>query len=109
MKQLIEKLIATNFADLEGLQISGSVPVKQELMNEVLQEFLKGAGDTKEAAPASPVAESSDAATLAPIPEPSAPKKSGPRLNPKDLIKLITHAEVQAHEGELRLNFEIRR
>lgn len=105
MKQLIEKLIATNFADLEGLQISGSVPVKQELMNEVLAEFLKG-GDSQEASPA----ESAESAMPAAVPEPSAPRKSsGPRLNPKDLMKLITHAEITMHEGELRLNFEIRR
>lgn len=104
MKQLLEKLIATNFADLEGLQISGTVPVKQELMNEVLAEVLKGgqspSSDT--AAAASEVA--------VPAPEPSAPRvASGPRLNTKDLLKFITHAEITAHEGELRLNFEIRR
>ena len=103
MKQLIEKLIATNFADFEGLQISGTVPVKQELMNEVLAEVLKGglsspsAAGTEEVGPVS-------------AQEPSAPRaSSGPRLNPKDLLRLITHAEITAHEGELRLNFEIRR
>jgi hypothetical protein len=102
MKQIIEKLIATNFADLEGLQISGTVPVKQELMNEVLAEVLKG--DSSSTSPAG-----SDVAPAAAA-EPAAPRaSSGPRLNPKDLLKLITHAEVQAHEGELRLVFEIRR
>ncbi|MES2465084.1 MAG: hypothetical protein V4671_31345 [Armatimonadota bacterium] len=95
MKQLIEKLIATNFADLEGLQISGTVPVKQELMNEVLAQVLKG--------------EMSSSPAGATVAEPGAARSSGPRLNPKDLLKLITHAEVQAHEGELRLVFEIRR
>ena len=105
MKQLIEKLIATNFADLEGLQISGSVPVKQEMVNEVLTNFLKGS-DSQEASPA---AEGAEPAAVS-VPEPSAPRKSsGPRLNPKDLMKLITHAEITMHEGELRLNFEIRR
>jgi hypothetical protein len=103
MKQLIEKLIATNFADLEGLQISGTVPVKQELMNEVLAEVLKGEISSPSAAA------SADAAAPAVVAEPSAPRASGPRLNPKDLLKLITHAEITAHEGELRLNFEIRR
>jgi hypothetical protein len=104
MKQLIEKLIATNFADLEGLQISGTVPVKQELMNEVLNEVLKGGLSSPSAAA------SADAAAPEAVTEPSVPRASGgPRLNPKDLLKLITHAEVTAHEGELRLNFEIRR
>jgi len=106
MKQLIEKLIASNFADFEGLQISGTVPVTQELMNEVLAEVLKGGASTSDA--------SADTAAVMPVSEPTpetnAPRKSsGPRLNPKDLLKLITHAEVQAHEGELRLIFEIRR
>ncbi|MBC8103472.1 MAG: hypothetical protein H7Z41_12915 [Cytophagales bacterium] len=95
----MEKLIASNFAELEGLRITGTIPVKQELMNEVLAEALKGA-----LAPPAVAGDSVAAGTAA-----TDSAAAGPRLEPSDLLKLITRAEITAHEGEIRLQFEIRR
>lgn len=97
MNKLIERLLATNFADLEGLQIAGTIPVKQEVLNEALAEVLSnglpgGGSASGSAAPAATTAAS------APL-----------RLDVNALLKLVTRAQVTAHEGEIRLDFEIRR
>ena len=99
MNKLIERLIASNFADLAGLEITGTIPVKQDLLNEALSEVLAGGLPTSAAssgAPPSPAATSS-----------SAPR--APRLDVNELLKLVKRAEITAHEGEIRLEFEVRR
>jgi len=88
MNKIIDRLIASNFAELQGLQITGTIPVKQELLNEALTDVLTNG------LPASGSA---------------APAAGKPAIDVNDLLKLVTKAEITAHEGEIRLEFEIRR
>jgi len=91
MNKIIDRLIASNFAELQGLQITGTIPVKQEILNEALADVLaNGLPAPGTAAPAAPAA-------------------GAPAVNVNDLLKLVTKAEITAHEGEIRLEFEIRR
>ena len=54
MQDLINKLTANDFAALKGLRISGSVPVQDKVINELLTEFLqRSAQPTPNSAPAS--------------------------------------------------------
>lgn len=103
MNELVNKLLANNMAALEGLQISGSVPVHTDLINEVIATVLKDGlpGKSKSSAPASgPVAPS-------PSPSPSAGDK--PKLEPEALLQLVKRAEVKADNGRIVFEFEVRR
>lgn len=100
MRELIEKLIATNFADLEGLRVTGSVPVRESLINEAIQGILQEALKPKAAAevPAAPVA-------------PVAPKaaKSSPSIPKEAVLGMVKRAEVKLHEGQLVVEFDVQR
>lgn len=98
MNELIEKLIASNFADLQGLEIKGRVPIKEELMNEAVATVLRDMVNPSAPAPA---------ATPAAAGEANAP--SAPKVNPRELLKLLTSLNLEAQEGQVVLNFEIRR
>ncbi len=98
MDELLKQLLADDMAALEGLQLSGSVPVSTDLINgviaQVLAEGLPGSGSN------------------APIAATSAPVKANssmPRLDPKALLKLVKRAEVKADNGKIMLQFEVRR
>lgn len=82
MPPTIQKLIATNFADLSGLSVSGKIPFRQDLINEVLAELIQGRS------------------------APLVDKPSG--VNTAQLLKLVKKAQVRAEEGVLTLEFEIR-
>lgn len=85
MIHLLQKYAANGFADFRGLNITGTVPVKQELINEVLAESLKLAAS---AVPA----KSSEA----------------PAIDPKVFLGLVKKAQVRAEAGVLILDFEVR-
>jgi hypothetical protein len=102
INKILERLIANDFAELEGLQITGTIPVKQELLNEVIGGILAEGLPTP-------------APTAATTGGGSAARGSGATANPlrgldlNALLKRVTRAQVTAHEGEIRLEFEIRR
>lgn len=95
MQDLINKLTANNFAALQGLRISGSVPVQDKVINELLTEFLQQ--DTQSAAAPS--------ATPTVTPVASAPVMPGVGLN--DILKLVKKAEVKSGEGAVTVEFEL--
>jgi hypothetical protein len=84
MISLLRKYAANGFADFRGLAISGKIPVKQELFNEVLAEYL--------------------ATATAPAP----PQGDPPVVDAKTLLQFVKKAEVSADAGVLTLNFEVK-
>lgn len=102
MDELIGKLLANNMEALQGLEISGSVPVSTDLINgviaQVLAEGLPGKSD--KAAPTPAMAD-----------VPVTPKSSSAKLplDPNALLKLVKRAEVKADNGKIVLQFEVRR
>lgn len=40
MQELLDRLLANNLADLEGMEIKATIPVKEELANELLASFM---------------------------------------------------------------------
>ena len=102
MRELIEKLIATNFADLQGLRVTGSIPVRESLINEaiqgVLQEALKPKSEPDVVEAVAPVA---SAVKEAKAKSPSIPKEA--------IVGMVKRAEVKLHEGQLVVEFDVQR
>ena len=47
MKELIDKFLNNGLADFEGLEIAGSIPIKQEVINEAITSFLQEAASER--------------------------------------------------------------
>lgn len=84
MTYLLQKYAANGFADFRGLKISGTVPVKQELINEVIAESLKLA--------------------IAPAID---KESTVPPVDPKVFLSLVKKAEVRADAGLVTVDFEL--
>lgn len=57
MANAIERMIANNLADFEGLKIEGTIVVNEALINTFINDFITSLGEKqadKKAAPASP-------------------------------------------------------
>jgi hypothetical protein len=83
MNPWLQKLIDTNFRDFEGLAIAGQIPVKDQVLNELLAEALRQAQQ----------------------PPTAAPSADKPDLRP--FIKLLKKAEVRAVNGAIVLDFQV--
>jgi hypothetical protein len=92
MDELLKRLAANGFADLEGLQVTGTLPVRQDIVNEVIAALLQEA----------------TAAVPATTGTPSATKPASFAAT-SDLLKLVRKLEVRMAEGKMILDFEIRR
>ena len=90
MAHLLNKYISNGFADFKGLMITGSIPIKQEVINELIAEVLQKG--------------------ISPSPTTGSDASSTPRLNlnVNDLLKLVKRAEVKADDGKITLDCEIR-
>ena len=87
-----EKYLANGLTDFEGLRISGTLPVKQEILNELLQTVL---ADLQK--PSSPA-----------VPKASGPATaSGSTFDPSSLVKYVNKAEIRAEAGRLVLDFDV--
>ena len=84
MNSWLQKHIDNNFRDFEGLSINGLIPLKDEVLNELLSDALRQA---QHAAPATTT---------------SADK---PDLRP--LLKLVKKAEIRAVNGAVVVDFQI--
>ncbi len=40
MPSLLDRLFANNLADLEGLELKGTIPIKEELANELITSYM---------------------------------------------------------------------
>jgi len=87
-----EKYLANDLADFAGLRISGTLPVKQEILNELLQTVL---ADLQKPSSGGPAKSSS-----------SAPS-SGAAFDPSSLLKYVNKAELRAETGRLVLDFDV--
>ena len=88
MKELLEKILAAGAKELAGLEIEGTIPIRQELINEALREGLKQ-GLTKEIE----------------IPGDAKPPEAA-QINA--LLAHVKRAEVIADSGKLTLTFHIK-
>ena len=90
MKELIESALAGGLKELAGLELSGTIPIKQELINDA----IAGALEKKEKgeSPAPP----------APAPHPRPP------VDVAALLPHVKHAEIRAEGGRLTVIFEIK-
>ena len=79
MKELIENALAGGLKDLAGLELSGTIPVKQELINEALQLALE-----------------------------SPPPPTSPKFDGRSLLPHVKKARIDASDGKLTLTFEIK-
>lgn len=86
-----EKYLQNDLADFAGLRVSGTLPVKQEILNDLLQTVLK---DMQAAPDSTPTPASLDK-----------PAASG--VDPKRFLKFVKKAEVRAEEGRLVLDFDV--
>ena len=85
MPTLLRRLLRREFRDLSGLTISGSIPLNESLLNEVLADALAGLA----ARDASPPPSAPDTLDLAP------------------LARLVKKAQVRIDANTLTLDFEV--
>jgi len=90
MTDLINKYMSNGFADFKGLTITGSIPIKQEVVNELIAELLHKGID------------------FPPTPRSGASPTPRYNLNVNDLLKFVKRAEVKADDGKITLDCEIR-
>jgi hypothetical protein len=90
MQEFIQKQIENGFSEFEGLSITGTIPVRDTLLNSLLTEALQK------------LAEGS-----APAPSTSSPPAPGGLL--PGVAKLVKKAEVHAKEGVIVFEFEVKR
>jgi hypothetical protein len=85
VKELIEKALASGLQELAGLELSGTVPIRQEFINEVIAETLQSG-----------------------VPETSPQSSELPSVDVNALLPHVKKAEVSAENGKLTLHFEIK-
>ena len=91
MEEVIRQLLARDLADFEGLALQGSVPVTQELANEVIAAWLQEEEKPTEAAG-------------------SGTSGAGkPKIPPALIKQLVKRLQIRFVEGKMIADFEIRR
>ena len=88
MQELINRYLANNLTDFKGMHVAGVIPIKQEVINELITTFLR---------------DGIHAATQAQ----STPSPARPNINANSLLKLVKKVEVRADAGTLFVSFEI--
>jgi hypothetical protein len=89
VQNLLNKHISNGFAEFEGLNITGCIPIKQEVINEFITEILQNG--------IKPPSQSQLGSS----------SSSKPNINMHDLLKLIKRVEVRVDEGKIILEFEV--
>ena len=85
MNPWLQKHIDTNFSDFEGLSINGQIPVKDQVLNELLADALRQAQQ----------------------PATTPPVTGRDKLDIRPFLKLVKRAEVRAVNGAIVLDFQI--
>jgi len=88
MQELIQRHIDNGFSEFEGLSITGTIPVRETLLNGLLADVLQN------------LAEGS---------APASPDTPGPRGLLPAVAKLVKKAEVHAKEGVIVFEFAVER
>ena len=89
-----DKYLTNDLADFAGLKITGSLPVKQEILNDLLQTVLADMKSPQDPATATPTLE-------------KAVTPDAPNFDPKRLLKHLKKAEIRAEAGRLVLDFDV--
>jgi hypothetical protein len=82
MTHWIRKQIDSGFADLKGLRVNATIPLKDQFINEALAGFLQSSGSSS------------------PVTGPS-----GPDMRP--LLRLVKRAQVHSTDGTVVVDVEI--
>ncbi|HYP05158.1 MAG TPA: hypothetical protein VER03_02900 [Bryobacteraceae bacterium] len=85
MNSWLQKHIDNNFRDFEGLSISGQIPLKDQVLNELLADALRQAQQ-----PAS-----------------NAPATTASTVEMRPLLKLVKKAEIRAVNGAVVVDFQV--
>lgn len=97
MDELLQQLSANDFAMIEGLQVTGTLPVRQDIINELLTDLLQ-----KQQSGGS-------AENVAPVSSPTSSSPSKPAAAKINWAKLVSKLQVQLKEGKLVVDFELHR
>ncbi len=105
MDEWMKRLTADGFAELEGLEVTGTLPVRQDLINEILTTLLQNAqsGSSAQTTNAAQTLGTMQADNAAPATKPAAPK------NAAAWIALVRKLQVRFQEGRAVIDFELRR
>ena len=95
MSNPLEKHLQNAFADFDGLRITGSIPLREELLNEIITDVLQNGVPSP---PAQPVP-----AEAAPSPSTS-PR---PKVDVNALLGRVKAARVRFEAGRAVLDFDI--
>ena len=90
MQDLLSRHLSNGFAEFEGLHVTGSIPIKQELLNAILAEMLQSGLQPRSA------------------PETAPGASSPPKIEPGKLLERVKRVEVEAEDGKIIFRFEIR-
>jgi hypothetical protein len=83
MQEWLTAQMASRFSAFEGAALTGSIPVKEELINELIAGFLAQAGQQPEATAA-------------------------PAVDVRTLVSFVRQATIRAEPGVVTLHFEVR-
>lgn len=95
MQEIIQKVLSNNLADFEGLEISGSIPLRDGFLNEAIASFLSSMQDEGTTS-----GSGANSASNNPIP---------PNVDVKALLQMVRKVEVQSEQGAVTVRFEVRR
>jgi hypothetical protein len=87
MQSLIQKYLARGLSDFTGLNISGTIPIQQDLVNELLADLLKDTSADETAQPS---------------------QRQTREINPQQFLKLVKKLEVRADAGTITVDFQLR-
>jgi len=90
MATAVERMLANNLADFEGLRIEGTIVINEALLNAFIQDYINN---------------------LSTEPEVSATQPANPALNVPQLLQAlrIDQANVHLQEGKMYIDLKIRR
>jgi hypothetical protein len=88
MKDWIDKQLAGGLPAFEGLVLTGEVPLRDEVLNQVIAELLRGGGGKP--------------APTATQPTPTA------KFDPQKLLHFVKRLEVKTSEGAIWLRFDVK-
>ena len=92
MDELLRRISANGFAEIEGLQVTGTLPVRQDIVNEIITSLVRDA-QPDPAPPATTPGAASNSSNL-------------PEVN---WWKLVNKLQVVLRDGKLVIDFELRR
>ncbi len=88
MAKAIERMIANNLADFEGLKMEGTVVVSEQLINAFIQDFIQNIGKA---------------------PDENKPASGSPELDFQKLLQALCIDQVNVHlqDGKMHIHLKI--